>query len=426
MSISYLPFTISNDLPTSIVADFDKFLVHIQAPSSYLTKAWKWLNRATLHALNQEMETFRVEESPKTDQIFYPLLDFFHHISLSANFFRVVKVKSKYRLQPTEVVEQYQQLQPVEKYFSLFESFWVYTDWVEMLSEQKYIGRYEIREDDEFVATLSDLPCNKTITLAQLRKRLNYFNQLAAAHFIRCLSFFGLLTYKLKPLSSRELQYSKGYIVLKSITITPFGSNFLQILNRERPLTRCNKPLRYLNGSECPGQKRADGQSGTEPFFEPFKQMLIPGTVIEKGLPTIHVDNVTGTFVVKVTLDGVWRTVAMSGKDTFDDLHLAIQAAYDFDNDHLYSFSFDSHRLHPRKSCHSPWGEETPFADELIIGQLNLYVGQKLLYIFDYGEWWEFDIEIIRITEEPHFGDFKILEQNGESLEQYPAYDDDF
>ncbi len=121
----------------------------------------------------------------------------------------------------------------------------------------------------------------------------------------------------------------------------------------------------------------------------------------------------------------LFRAIRRPGKDTFDDLHLAIQAAYDFDDDHLYSFSFDPQRLHPRKSCHSPSGEEAPFADELIIGQLNLYAGQKLLYIFDYGDWWEFDIEIVRITDDPHFGDFKILEQKGKSPEQYPAYDDD-
>ena len=59
------------------------------------------------------------------------------------------------------------------------------------------------------------------------------------------------------------------------------------------------------------------------------------------------------------------------------------------------------------------------------IGQLNLYVGQKLLYVFDYGDWWDFSIEVMGITKEPHFGDYKLLQQHGDSPEQYPEFNDD-
>jgi len=54
-----------------------------------------------------------------------------------------------------------------------------------------------------------------------------------------------------------------------------------------------------------------------------------------------------------------------------------------------------------------------------------LYVGQKLLSVFDYGDWWELSVEVINIAREPHFGSFKLLQQHGVRPEQYPDFDDD-
>jgi len=424
MNILYLPFKITEKFPSTIVTDYDKFLAEVQGPSSYLTKSKHWIDRATLYSLNQAMQARNVDASPKTDQIYYPLLNFFYHISLAANFFQLVKVKSKHRLQPTNIIAEYEQLNTPEKYFSLFEAFWVYTDWIVILREDKYVSEYDIPQDDQFIATLCDLPSDKEIGLGQILKRTKCFHQLGFAHIIRMLSFFGLLTYKFKSLSPKE-QYSKGYIKLKSIKITPFGSSFFELLDKKRPFTLWNMPFRHFTGAEYPGKDFEDQHSIHEVFYEPFRQMLATGTAIEKGLPILKPDNLKGGFIFKVSIDGTWRTISTSGQSTLDDLHLAIQKAYNFGNDHLYSFSLDPLRLHSRKSYHSPEGSEYPYASEVYIGQLNLYVGQKLLYVFDYGDWWDFSIEVIEITKEPHFGDYKLLQQHGEGPEQYPEFDDE-
>jgi hypothetical protein len=44
--------------PTPIVRDFETFTAGIDDPSVYLSQAKKALNRQTLHALDQKMETF--------------------------------------------------------------------------------------------------------------------------------------------------------------------------------------------------------------------------------------------------------------------------------------------------------------------------------------------------------------------------------
>ncbi|MFT5731090.1 MAG: hypothetical protein ACI8PB_005283 [Desulforhopalus sp.] len=424
MSITYLPFRITEDFPSSIVADYDKFLSQVQAPSSYLTKSKHWINRSTLYSLNQDVQTLNVEALPTTDQIHYPLLNFFYHISLEAIFFQIVKDKNKYRFQQTPVIAEYAQLSTTEKYFALFEAFWVYTDWIDVLKESGYVAESDIPQEDQFIAAFCDLPSNKEIPIAQISKHMDHFGQIGSAYIIRILSFFGLLTYKLKSLSQKE-QYSKDYIKIKAIRITPFGNVFFDLLDKKRPFTLWNKPFRYFTYADYPAQDFGDKPTKQEISAEPFKRILNTETVIDKGLPILKSDNLKGTITFKVSIDETWRTLSISGKDTLDDLHLAIQEVYSFQNDHLYSFSFDPQRLHPRKCYHSPEGSESPYASKVYIGQLNLYVGQKLLYVFDYGDWWDFSIEVMGITKEPHFGDYKLLQQHGDSPEQYPEFNDD-
>ncbi|MCP3890218.1 MAG: plasmid pRiA4b ORF-3 family protein [Desulfobulbaceae bacterium] len=424
MTIHYLPFKITEKFPSSIVTDYDIFLYRVQAPSSYLTKSKHWIDRATLYSINQEVQNRTVEASPKMDQVYYPLLNFFYHISLTANFFQLVKVKNKYRLQGTDIVAEYEQLNTTEKYFSLFEAFWVCTDWLDIFRECRYVAQSDIPQDDKFITVLSDFPCDQEIGSGELIKRAKHYPQSALVHIVRILSFFGILTYRLKSLTPKE-QYTKGYIKLKSITVTPFGNRFLKLLDKDRPFTLWNTPFRYFTGYDYLKQDFAGDQFIPEGFVEPFRQMLTTSTVLEKGLPILKPKNLNGSFVFKISIDGTWRTISTSGKSTLADLHLAIQIAYNFDNDHLYSFYFDPDRLSSRKSYHSPEGVEYPYADDFSIGQLNLYVGQELLYVFDYGDLWKFSVEVIEITKEQHFGNYKILQQHGESPEQYLEFDDE-
>ena len=231
MNIKKLLFEITEDFPSPIVPDYDRFLSRVQVPPfSELTKSRHSLNRASLYSLNQEVRTFKVEASPKTDQIYYPLLNFFYHIALAANFFQIVKGKSKFRLQPTGVIAEYEQLSTAEKYFALFEAFWVYTDWVEIFREDGYVSEYTIPQEDQFIEALCNIPADREIPVEEVMESAGRFGELGSAHIIRILSYFGLLTYKLKSLSPRE-QYTKGYIKLTSIKITPFGCRFFELLD---------------------------------------------------------------------------------------------------------------------------------------------------------------------------------------------------
>jgi len=132
-----------------------------------------------------------------------------------------------------------------------------------------------------------------------------------------------------------------------------------------------------------------------------------------------------GTYVFKVSLNKtVWRRIELSSDHTLLDLHNSIQRAYDFDDDHLYSFFMDG-KIWSKMRFTSPNEDEGPHVDEVCIGDLGLAKGQVILYLFDYGDMWRFRVKLEEIrTEGTKPGEPDIIDSKGESPDQYESFDD--
>ena len=91
----------------------------------------------------------------------------------------------------------------------------------------------------------------------------------------------------------------------------------------------------------------------------------------------------------------VSRIIEIGGKSTLYDLHMQIQRAFDWDNDHMFSF-YLSDNMDDRSKEYSAnpigehvrsfWGEQTKPAGEAQIRDLDLKMGMDFLYLFDYGD----------------------------------------
>lgn len=76
------------------------------------------------------------------------------------------------------------------------------------------------------------------------------------------------------------------------------------------------------------------------------------------------------SYTFHVSLPGhetMWRKIEMRGDQTLEQLHLAIQDAFEFDNDHLYSF-FMSGKAWDKKTEYSLPEGETPYG-EFFVGE---------------------------------------------------------
>jgi hypothetical protein len=133
-----------------------------------------------------------------------------------------------------------------------------------------------------------------------------------------------------------------------------------------------------------------------------------------------------GCYVFKVSLGrGLWRRIALDGRDLLDVLASAILDAYEFDHDHLYQFSYRN-RFGVGERVQHPFLEEKPSTDEIRIGDVPLAVGQSMTYLFDFGDGWEFNVTLEQVDpartppDEPF-----IMEARGEPPEQYPIWDEE-
>ena len=135
----------------------------------------------------------------------------------------------------------------------------------------------------------------------------------------------------------------------------------------------------------------------------------------------------TYIFKVKLKYDKrTWRKIEVLGSQTLDDLHMAIQEAFNFDADptHLYSF-FMSGKAWDRHSeyCH-PDADGHP-ATKVKVESLNLKPKQKFLYLFDYGDQWEFEVEFLKEGTYEKAVYPRIIDSRGKAPEQYSEYEEE-
>jgi hypothetical protein len=157
------------------------------------------------------------------------------------------------------------------------------------------------------------------------------------------------------------------------------------------------------------------------------------------------------TFIFKVKLKHdkrVWRKIEILGSQTLDDLHKAIQEAYGFDDDHLYSYFMsgkawdhsDFEYYHPDAAPRTPidkkmrtlmsmirgsYPEPRLPATKMRVQSLNLKPKRKFLYLFDYGDQWQFEVEFIKegTSEKTHYP--RIIDLRRESPQQYTDWDEE-
>lgn len=139
-----------------------------------------------------------------------------------------------------------------------------------------------------------------------------------------------------------------------------------------------------------------------------------------------------------VGVPGVRRTIAVLATQTLDDLHHAIRSAHDWDDEHLYSFWLKgrywerdgSEYTHPfHAATPSPLG---PFASgppprsaAVRLDRLRLKLGQRIAYVFDFGDEWRVDLRLLGIAAAQDGAYPRIVASTGEAPPQYPDWDEE-
>jgi len=125
-----------------------------------------------------------------------------------------------------------------------------------------------------------------------------------------------------------------------------------------------------------------------------------------------------GTHIFKVSLGWLWRLIAIPAGQPLDALASAILNAVEFSHDHLYEFEYQN-RFGVLERVNHPHMDEGPWTSKVLVGDVPLRVGQAMTYVFDFGDWWEFDVTLERVDPGMAIEKPVVLEKHGEPPSQY-------
>lgn len=203
----------------------------------------------------------------------------------------------------------------------------------------------------------------------------------------------------------------------------------------------CDQIAACANGEE--NEKRQSQLDDLGDYLEDY----LPETDMDEDEETESTcsTNTGPVYLLKVVLEGdlkIWRTIAIRGGQTLDDLHNIIFDAFDRDDDHMYSFYLldKPSKTRPRRIYEVSTEYTHPFnfeeggfynreifnAAATTMDSLDLRPGQILYYLFDFGdEWWH----VITVEKTDGIADTKeyprIVDRKGESPEQYPEWEEE-
>ncbi len=420
-----------------ILKDFDRFITYLcEHPALPLTNDKVVLKGGDSLAINEQMTSFKTAfVTTRHPQRAYSLVNTFFYIAKISYLF-VVNTHPKNGKQMLTIHEEriraYDALTDDEKYFFLLEAFWCHIDWEDA---------YDCRSfwENNFYKELATKPANKKITLGDRDlKREGDIRGPAFYYVAEIFEAFGFFNMTWDDnLTTRQTQYVCPY---KDITLLPLGEIMLSVLMSARPqgiwhISNIFEDFSFLLGmnddddNDDDGDKEYTPKGNFEDAFLPFFEGLtIEKRLIEFPLPPEERECLAGCYEFKVSLTNkIYRTIRIAGTDTFDDLHYAIQEAFDFDNDHLYAFFMDGKRWSRNgESYWAPMSDEGIMADEVEIGTAGLTEGKKFLYLFDFGDEWQFTVQVLAIkTEEKEPDNWTIIESVGDAPSQYGDEDDE-
>lgn len=433
---------------SATINDFTVFCDYIDGKKPVLSKRRAALGKNDLFEINSLLYYKKEVTAPNYQQESYPVIDLiFNLVLLGKLFVKAADSSGNLHLTRTERKDEFDSLNIYEQYSFLLETFWIRYDIEEIMrwrSGDNPIG--------EVVQTFAASTADKELKKGAFSGRTDYdsiFSRLSV--LIHFFNYFGFCSYV--PIIEVDKKITKYDDSIKAVIPAEFGVNICKVL-LDQNIEDWNIPwLKYILMEDekaivpgipyqsklsfiemLPGKSeklkakrfhKERKKAGFIPLYK-FLQPIFPEGVLNKTVIVEMNKIVKGSYVFKVSLGrSVWRKIALSYKHTLEDLHNAVQEAFDFDNDHLYSFFMDAKR-YSKHAYHSPMCDDGPFTNEVTIGELELYEGQKILYFFDYGDSWEFEVQLLEINkDEIPPREPMIIETKGEAPRQYGYYDDD-
>ena len=299
------------------------------------------------------------------------------------------------------ILRLWNSLNPTERYFTLLESWLIRGQPKEILAEHNPLYRKLFHTCYDF---WKRIPA-KGLKIEGNEEIDGYIAYLIGYYNISLLELFGFL-----EIQYGEPETGKGWRVLKVKRLAFGDAVFRCVFQIERESEHF---FDYEDNCDIPlGQWQLPLQS----FFPEWQNNL---TFPENEFTD-------GNYIFKVSLENVWRRIAIHSEMTFEDFANIILESFEFDKDHLYSFYY-TNRFGMTTEINCPQTGDEPLTSETRIGEIPIQVGSFIKFLFDFGDNWEFDIFLEKINPvDIKLKVPRIIEEHGEPPSQYPDWDDEW
>jgi hypothetical protein len=397
--------------PGSVLRDFQTLLDAIGNEGVEVSPTHHWFSAAFLTALNPRLSRTIDLGQKRSQQKCYPQIHGLY-LLLRASGLSQIESQGKQcwlRLDPAGLAA-WHQLNPTERYFLLLEAWLIWGN-DEILGEPLNLCRRFYDNLGRCLILWQFIP-DQGLQLTEANQQQE-FGYCPGLHNLALLELFGWATVRSDA--------TKPGWQIQEVRRSELGDAMLALLGQwtERELNRLEGKSE-LNGNAIAAISRSSDnlfgkwQALLQPYFPAWQQTF--------NLP--QTDFRPGVYTFKVSLCKIWRRIVISGDASLDDLSGIILHSVDFNENQLYCFSFKN-RFGWTLRINHPFLQEGPYTFRYRVGELPLAKGSRLLYLFDFGEQWEFDIKLEQIAPpDPTLTRPRIIECHGEPPEQYPTWDE--
>ena len=323
----------------------------------------------------------------------YPTINGLYLLLRASCLGRIVHQGKKAKLMlDSTMLATWQQMNCTEQYFNLLDA------WLAIADEEILGVRGCMTEGSRCLQYWSNMPAEgQRFADYKQQQEIVYY---PGFHNLALMKLFGLVEANYGQPSK-----GKGWRVT-SVRQTDWGKALIKAA-----FPGWTNPL-MLWDRESAEVKFGKLQSVLQPYFPQWQQKI-----------ELLVESLTGIYVFKVSWHQIWRRIAISNDMTFWDLSQLILQSVDFDSDHLDMFIYKNRMGKTLEIAH-PFLNEPSATDKTKIADLALHVGSTLEYVFDFGDNWEFQLEVESVDPNvrPNYGE--IIGSKGKAPQQYPDWDE--
>ncbi|ELS01003.1 Plasmid pRiA4b ORF-3-like protein [Xenococcus sp. PCC 7305] len=384
--------------PGSILRDFQTLLDFIGQKGIPVSGKHNLLPMKTLAELNQSLSEPITTNLKRPQQKSYPPINGLYLLLRASGLGQIEHRGKKAFLKiNSELLSCWKNFNPTERYCNLLES-WLIRANDEMLGE----GHNNFNEGAKCLQYWN-FSTEKEQRIPDYAEQ-KWLNHLPGTHNLALMKLFGFVQIEYgKP------QAGKGYRI-KKIKKLPLGDAVTQIFAHaffgEKMIWESPENSLMSFG---------ELQPILQPYFPEWQNILTLS----------QAEKIPGIYTFKVSLGKIWRRVAISSQMTLETLSRLILESVDFDSDHLDMFRYKN-QLGCTVDISHPYASGSPSTDEVCIADLFLKEGEIMTYIFDFGDWWEFEIQLEKITVNDSGTDYgAIIESRGKAPAQYPDWEEE-